>query len=254
MYVLSILILKEKFYKHHYISISPICLILIALFIIYFRKLNNPEYSLYNAFWYYLVYYILYGSFDILLKKYFLVFFNSIYFVLLIMGAFVWVPLLIYDIIAFFVNKNISGIIIIFIDNINTVKNVFLFIVDLIITFISDLGIFLTIYYFTPFHLITSEFISELINYYIRLSQFKKDGNDKFGFFYDKHNIVIFSVFFFVNLIFSLIFNEIIILKFCNLEYYTKKYIKDRATSDASSLLAEEFSSNAENEVHVNDN
>ena len=201
------------------------------------------------------MYYILYGSFDILLKKYFLVFFNSIYFVLLLMGAFVWVPLLIYDIIAFFVNKNISGIIIIFIDNINTIKNVFLFIVDLIFIYISVLGIFWTIYYFTPFHLITSEFISELINYYIRLSQFKKDGNDKFGFFYDKHNIVIFSVFFFVNLICSLIFNEIIILKFCNLEYYTKKYIKQRAELDVEALLMRQDSIISETElITINDN
>ena len=253
LYVLSLLILKEKYHKHHYLSISIIVLTLTALFIIYINKLNDS--SIYNAFWYYLVYYILYGSFNISIKKYFLVYFYSIYFVLLLIGAFVCVPLLLYDIIAFFVNKDVSGVLIGFANNVNSVKSVFLFIVDLLFLFISNLGIFWTIYYFTPFYLIISEFISELLNYYIQLIQYKQgqdieDGN----FLFANYNIAIFSVIFFINLICSLIFNEIIILKFCKLEHFTKKYIKDRATSDASSLLAEEFSSNSENEVHVNDN
>ena len=253
LYVLSLLILKEKYHKHHYLSISIIVLTLTALFIIYINKLNDS--SIYNAFWYYLVYYVLYGSFNISIKKYFLVYFYSIYFVLLLIGAFVCVPLLLYDIIAFFVNKDVSGVLIGFANNVNSVKSVFLFIVDLLFLFISNLGIFWTIYYFTPFYLIISEFISELLNYYIQLIQYKQgqdieDGN----FLFANYNIAIFSVIFFINLICSLIFNEIIILKFCKLEHFTKKYIKDRATSDASSLLAEEFSSNSENEVHVNDN
>ena len=71
--------------------------------------------------------------------------------------------------------------------------------------------------------------ISELIFYYIQFIQFKIEGKVIFPFLYETNNIIIFLVFFFINLIFSLIFNEIIILKFCKLEYYTKKYIKARA-------------------------
>ena len=194
LYVLSLLILKEKYHKHHYLSISIIVLTLTALFIIYINKLNDS--SIYNAFWYYLVYYILYGSFNILIKKYFLVYFYSIYFVLLLIGAFVCVPLLLYDIIAFFVNKDVSGVLIGFANNVNSVKSVFLFIVDLLFLFISNLGIFWTIYYFTPFYLIISEFISELLNYYIQLIQYKQgqdieDGNFLFA------NYNIFSYFFY---------------------------------------------------------
>ena len=88
-------------------------------------------------------------------------------------GAFAYVPKLIYDIIAYFVNKDVSGIIIGLINNANSVKNAFLFIFDLLFLYTSDLSIFWTIYYFTPFHLIIIEFISEQINYYIRLGQFK---------------------------------------------------------------------------------
>ena len=250
LYILSSIILKEKYYKHHYLSIIIICLSLIGLFILYCKELDNEKYSIYNAFWYYIVYYILYGNFNVFLKKYFIVYFFSIYHVLLIIGGFVCVPMLIYDIITFYVNKDISGIIIGFIDNINDIQSIFLFIIDLIFTFISNLGIFWTIYYFTPFHLIICEFISELLNYYIDMIDYP--SNYITEFIYEPNNIIIFSIIFVINLICSLIFNEIIILKFCKLEYYTKKYIKIRATMDVSAIFLDEDSKEHENESLIN--
>ena len=76
-------------------------------------------------------------------------------------------------------------------------------------------------------------------------------GN-KYDFIYYTINIIIFSVVFFINLICSLIFNEIIILKFCSLEYYTKKYINKRATNDITSLFIDEDSINSEKESENN--
>ena len=260
LYILSKLILKEKYHKHHYLSIAPICISLIVIFIIYLKELKEEKSSIFNAFWYFLVYYSLFGLFNVLIKKYFLLYFYSIYFVLLLIGAFVCIPMLIYDIFAFYLNKDASGVIIGFANNITSVKNFFLFIIDLLFLLMSNLGIFWTVYYFTPFHLIICEFISEIIYYYVRLIQLKtktgveKEINSDFKFLYEKNNIIIFSIIFFINLICSLIFNEIIILTFCKLEHETKKYIKDRAELDVNSLLKLD-SINIETElVNANDN
>ena len=66
--------------------------------------------------------------------------------------------------------------------------------------------------------------------------------------------IIIFSVIFFINLICSLIFNEIIILKFLKLEYYTKKYIEERAKSNVNSFLKEYSSSIESGTGSLNEN
>ena len=124
-YILSKVILKEKFFRHHLLSSIIICIALIVLFICYFKDLNKGQYSIFNTFWYYLVYYILYGVFNIFLKKYTKVYLHSIYFIMLIIGAFVCVPMLIYDIVAFFTKPDISGIIIGFKNNITSSKDFF---------------------------------------------------------------------------------------------------------------------------------
>ena len=245
-YILSILILKEKYFRHHILSSIIICIALIVLFICYFKDLDDEKYSVFNVFWYYLVYYFLYGVYNIFLKKYTKIYLHSIYYITLIIGVMVCVPMLIYDIIAYFVKPNISGIIIGFKNNITSVKDFFLFFVETIFQFFANLGIFWTIYYFTPFHFIISEFISEIFNYYIKMIQSGKGNND---FLYSNINIAIFSVVFFINLICSLIFNEVIILKFCKLEYYTKKYIKKRAESDISSLFEDDEQINSEKDI-----
>ena len=248
LYLLSFFILKTKYYKHHYFSISVILITLIVLFILYLKQVNDSEYSIYNSIWYYFVYYCLYGSFNILIKKYLSVYYYSLYFILLIMSTFSCFLMLFYDIVAFFANRKLSGIIVSFAENLNSVGSVFLFIVDLLFLFISNLGMFWTIYYFTPFHLIIVEFISELINYYIKLIQYKQGqviDNGKYDFIFNTNNIALFSVIFLINLICSLIFNEIFILKFCKLEYNTKKYIKERAENDISSIFVENITVNS---------
>ena len=65
-------------------------------------------------------------------------------------------------------------------------------------------------------------------------------------------NIIIFSIVFFINLICSLVLNEIIILKFFGLEYYTKKYINKRGRLDSLELFNDDILSN-ESQNGIND-
>ena len=245
--ILSAIILKEKYYRHHYLTSIIIIFLLIGLFIIYFIQLEDKS-EYYNIFWYFLFYTLLYGLFNVLLKKYYILNFHSTYYILLVIGAICIIPLLLYDIIAYFINKDKSGIIIGFKDNINDLKTLSFFLVDLISLFTFNVGIMLTIYYFTPFHFIISEFISELLKYYINMILFySHDKTGNYDFIYETNNMIVFSFVFLINLLCSLVFNEIIILKFYYFEYYTKKYIKKRARIDYSSLITIEESSNDSN-------
>ena len=72
--------------------------------------------------------------------------------------------LLLYDVIEYKVNIDKSGIILGFHKNVN-ISNFLLFILDIFLEFLWNLGIWLTIYYFTPCHFIISESISEYIYY-----------------------------------------------------------------------------------------
>ena len=93
------------------------------------------------------------------------------------------------------------------------------------------MGIWLTIYYFTPYHFIISDFISELIKFYIRVIKQS-----------EQHSIyiIVFSVIYVINFICSLIFNELFICKLCELHYYTEKYIKIREVIELSTIEKEE--------------
>lgn len=132
--------------------------------------------------------------------------------------------LLFYDIIAYFANPSVSGIIIGFRDNINNAGDFFLFLVDLLVEYIWNLGIWLVIYYFTPCHYFIPEYISEYFYYMLKVT----DEDNKTNNFYSNVNCILFSICFILNIIFILIFNEVIILNFWKLDYNTNKRIKER--------------------------
>ena len=77
-------------------------------------------------------------------------FFISPYLFMFLIGSINSILLLIYDFFAYFINPDVSGIIIGFQNNILSVGDVFLFILDLMVQCIWNLGIWLTVYYFTP--------------------------------------------------------------------------------------------------------
>ena len=86
-----------------------------------------------------------------------------------------------------------------------------------------------------------------MIKYYIRVIRRKIEAiNDENQEDDNKIEMIItFTIIYLINVICSLIFNEIIILNIFNLEFYTKKYIKKREFLDSSLLIQ---SSNNEEE------
>ena len=228
--LLSFLILKQKFYKHHFVSLIVIAIILLILFIIsiFYTDKNN----ILHSFLYYIIFTFDFSLFNTLGKKYFNDYYNTPYFMLFIVGTINAFLLLLYDIFAYYFNKDISGVIIGFQKNIKNISDVFEFILDLILDFILNLGIQLTIYYFSPCHYFISEYCVQYINYLINSRKSNED-------FYSNINIMIFSIAFFINFFWCLVFNEVIILNFWNLDYNTKKRIKERMKIDDAVLTDE---------------
>ena len=218
----SYLILKKKLFKHHFFSLSIISLVLLILFIITISFME----LLLKSFVYYFCYSVLFSIYDVLKKKYMNIFFDTPYFMMLIIGFINAIVLLIFDIIAYYTNPDISGVIIGFSDNINGTKDVFLFILDLIFQCIWNLGFWLTIFYYSPCHTFISEFISEII---INITNTIKGEEE---FYSSTKNIIAFSICYFIVFCFILVFNEIIILNFWGLDYNTVKRIQQRESKD----------------------
>ena len=165
---------------------------------------------------------LVFGLYDIFIKMYMNVFYETPYFIMFYVGIINTISLLIFDIIAYFVDPSISGIIIGFRDNIQNAGNFFLFILDLLIEYIWNLGIWILIYYFSPCHYFISDYASEYL--YFILKRFKK----KDPFFHDNINYIFMIICGIFIFIFSLVFNEVIIINFQNLDYNTNKRIKER--------------------------
>jgi hypothetical protein len=108
--------------------------------------------------------------------------------------------------------------------NMTNFISIFAFIFDVIFHFFSNIGIWMTIYYYTPFHYIISESISE---YLFILYDFIL-----FGRGYKVSDIILYTIIYIINLIFFLVFNEIIILNICGLNYNVKEKIEEREIID----------------------
>jgi len=221
--VFSYFILKQKFYRHHFFCLGIISLIVIILFILSIPVLVLIVQSII----FYFGYSILFSFYDILKKKYMNIYYSTPYSMMLIIGLINTTAIFLYDLIAYNINPDASGAIIGLKDNINSVGDGFLFILDLIIQCIWNLGFWLTIYYFSPCHTFISEFISEIF-FYIKNS-IEKDGE-----LYSTKYAVIFSIFYFIIFFFILIFNEVIILNFMRLDYNTKKRIEQRERTESN--------------------
>ena len=172
---------------------------------------------------YYFFFSLFFGSLDVLGKKYMINYFVTPYFLLTFTGIIGIFLLLISDFFIYIFDIDEKGTIIGIKDNITKISLIFILILDIIIQWAWITGIWLTIYYFTPCHYFISEYISEYIYYIMNAIDKKED-------FYSNINIIIFSKSFFINFCCCLIFNEVIILNFCKLDYNTRKRIQERSS------------------------
>ena len=131
--------------------------------------------------------------------------------------------------------EEISGVIIGFKDHITSTSCFFAFLLELLIKFIYSIGIWLTIYYLSPWHFISSDVINEVFKFYVKIITLKIQ-NEKDDFYSKPVNIIVFTFVYVINFLCSLIFNEVIIIKFHNLHLNTSKFIKLREKMESSSL------------------
>ena len=239
---LSILILKQKLYLHHFVSSGCIIFLLVIEFISSILFIKNFNITI-SCFLYYSLIALAFGLYDVLMKKHMNVFLSTPYYLMFMIGIINVIVLIIFDTFAYFFKPEIGGIISGLKKNINNVGDLFMFFLDLILEFGWNLGILLVIYYYTPCHYFISEYISDYI-YYIRNYVSNKDNNNVSSI-----NVIIFSICYAINFFCILVFNEIIILNFCNLDYNTKKRIQERVEKDSESLEDRNLSKERENSL-----
>ena len=222
-------ILKNKIYKHHFVSLIIIFFNIILLIINFVHSYPKETFKIIS---YYSIYNFLFCMSYTLGKLYLNTFYIAPYNLMTIMGIITSFILLIYDIIIYKIvgekNVKIHGIILGIKNNFN-LSFIFLFSFDILLYLLTNIGVWLTLYYFTPFHFIIAEFI-----------------------LYDSSDfttlLILYILIYIINIFFSLVFNEIIILNIFNLNYNTKKYIKKREREEylhSQVFILEDKSSNS---------
>ena len=232
--LLSYLILKQKLYKHHFVSAGVTAFILLILFfILILIDDNEKKINFFSSFLYYMFLAFLFSLYDILGKKYMNDFNQIPYFIMSIIGPINSFLLLIFDIYAYYFYRDISGIIIGFQKNINNALNIFGFLFALILEFFANLGIWLTIYHFTPCHFFISEYIKELFFVFYQIESLHI-------------KVIPICIAYLINMFCILVFNEVIILNFWKLDYETKKRIQQRTILEHSNsiIIDEKYKAN----------
>ena len=231
-FLFSYFILHYKYYRHHFITFGLNVATLITKYIITTTQSNFTDKIGYHL-WFYLLFATTYCLIFIFGKYCMHIFYRSPYFIMLIVGIIMSLILVILSTIKYLISGG-SQIFSGFVDNIIDVKTFFLFLADIVLQFIFNLGMWITTYYFTPCHTIIAENVME-IEYYLYDYSDNSDywSNQKFYL-----NFWVFPIFHIINFICSLIFNEIIILNFCKLDYYTNIRIQEREKLDSIYLLS----------------
>ena len=221
-YILSKILLRQRYYMHHYLSfaINIFCLIILASF-----ELSEFDYSLANILYLLIRIFsqVTYSLEDVIGKMALIEEFLSPYTLLIYKGIYEIFILLICSFPFLFIKKegkNIFEKMQVFIDNFTIL---FLYLILMILNFIYNIFIWIIIDRFSPNDYSMSTVIEGLTAKLIILIY-----DEKFN-----KSLFIVGGIIYIILIFGLcIFSEIIIINKCGLNEYTKKYIGNKGYED----------------------
>ena len=242
--LLSRLILGHKIYRHQIFSLTIIIVCnIISIILILTGEKNKVNSNMAINFVIMAVILSLYALYNVLEKIFFNSFMTSPYYLMFIIGLITLVLIIIYETItclAFGDNKDFNGAFYQIKYNIKNIKLYpLLFIGDVISAFLWVGGIHLTVYFFSPCHFIISESISQILSTII--------NNSLEG--YNIAAAIVIYILFVIIIFSSLIYNEIIILKFWKLNINTKKHITKRSNSELLLMFKNEQKKDNELEI-----
>lgn len=243
----SKMFLDYKIYNHQILSMILLLICVILILIINISELNLTISQFFMNSFLYLIVFCCYALYNVLGKKLFEKFIISPYYLMFLVGLFSLIILFFYEIFTIFlfgINWEFNGIIRQF-NNEFSLKFFIYFLIKVIIGFLWLVGIWLTIYYFTPCHFIISECISQVLTNLLE-GRYKNFNIYEKIICYLAYGIIFFA---------SLIFNEIIIIKNYKISKDTKDYIIERQNIDYQSnfIFTEEMASRV-NSLKENDN
>jgi len=198
---------NKTFYSHHILSIFAIILINIPLYTYY--VIFDDKYAYLFNFFYYIIFSTRLLIYQYIMEKYF----KSFYSIYLIEGIMFFICSIIINIILLIIKEEFKNYYDIY------------FLINNLLNFFIHLLYFLIIYYYSTMNCILTEIVSRSV-YYIFVDN-NKDNDIEYIF-----NIVTPILTF----IFILIYEEIIILNFCNLNKNNRKNMKKREKNEINNL------------------
>ena len=220
----SVIFLKFSVYLHQKFSflIIVICLGTFSLekYIIVDNEDKNTD--IYIIIIYFFIIQLLFCLSNVLGKKYLDLYIENIYYFLFKIGIIGLIPLFLYDLIIDLIwkeDKTFHGIIPFFNFLIKTPKQIYAFFLDLLFSFLWEIGLWMTMYHLSPCHFIISETLAEFIHTTLHLSQLLIPDNYRYFI------IISFFILYLMTFFCILVFNELILLNFCGLSYNTEYQI-----------------------------
>lgn len=235
------LILGKKIYSHHFFSMILITISIIGLYIILMINfIKNNEFRIWNDFIFpnllNFIFYCVFCFFLVKGKIYIEKYFISSYELLLYLGIIGSILLLLFEPLTFFIpcenpamcnNGHLSGIISGFFKTNEIHLGYLYFFIIIIGLFMTALGLWTTVEFLSPSHFLTSDSIITFgLNILI-------DCYNSEIFLLKNPLFYIFSI---LTIFSCLVYNEVIIIKVCNLNYNTRKEIIKRTIKDKEDI------------------